>query len=269
MPRRSIYDIIESEEINLSDEYDRLYYKYSHEFRFYDGKSLARHAEYYIFPNIKVKGTSVNLSDFLNRVGIDFKKGIHTQDELLDFIEYIVLLYDSDIAYYDVSRKDADYESIFDSINIILEKTAHKLIRTEKGRIVVPNDAVIEEASEILCQTDPKAALELLKYNHRSNKGNVEAKKKILNYLGNVVEPLLDGRHKKDTENTVKYILNNFNIRHNNKNGNDKKEFFIKLTKTEIENWYDKLYTSIISLIIEAEQKRINDDVNNFSKKLS
>ena len=257
MPRRSIYDVLEVEEFNPNGEYERLKHKFFREYRF-DGDSLRERSKK-VFSRIEVRGTCIDIDDFTKRLGIDFSKGYHNQDELFDFIELIVLIHDSDPGPAFV--KDDEYSSVFRNINIILEKTAHKLIRTDKGRIVVPADAVAEEAAEIIAQDNPRTALEILKYNHRSNKGDVEAKRKILKSLGDTIEPWLTGQHHKDTEDAIGYILNNFNIRHNNISGSSKKEFFVTLDENEIEEWYDNLYTLIVSFIIEREQKTILEKV--------
>lgn len=257
MPRRSIYDVLEVEEFNPNGEYERLKHKFFREYRF-DGDSLREHSKK-VFSRIEVRGTCTDIDDFIGRLGIDLHKSYHNQDELFDFIELIVLIHDSDPGPAFV--KDDEYSSVFRNINIILEKTAHKLIWTDKGRIVVPADAVAEEAAEIIAQDNPRTALEILKYNHRSNKGDVEAKRKILKSLGDTIEPWLTGQHHKDTEDAIGYILNNFNIRHNNISGSSKKEFFVTLDENEIEEWYDDLYTLIVSFIIEREQKTILEKV--------
>lgn len=273
MPRKSIYDRLEAEELNPSQEYRRLKYELTeklHVFRVwnanggYDSKkswSLINYSAQRRFSFIECRGTSTTLIDMISRMGIDLLKSQCRLDDLFDLIELTALLADSCDA-----KNSGAFDDVIRSCEIILEKTAHKLIGPKGRRVVVPNNAIAEEAAEILCQTDPKTALELLKYNHRSNKGDIEAKRKILRNLGNAIEPLLDGQHKKDTEDTIGYIINNFNIRHNNENGKDKKEFFTKLSEREKELWYDRLYTSIVSLVIENEQRKINAEILAFRK---
>lgn len=273
---KHIYDIIESEKLDTTNEYRRLYYKYSGETPFHSPSghriSLEENAKDYIFQNIpiKIKKSSVNLSDFLQRIKLNLSQYNvvsyhHSLDDLFYFMEYIDLLH----FYDDVMDRDWEdsYNSIYGNINYILEETSHHFINGKLGRIIVPKDALVEEAAEDFTEKNPEAALLLLNYNHRSNQGNLKAKQNILLTLAPSIEPLLKGQNQGNTADSVSYMLNWFNIRHNNKEGKKVNPEFNALTDKEKEEWYDKLYHSIVALIIEKEQKTINLEVKNFREK--
>ena len=79
-------------------------------------------------------------------------------------------------------------------------------------------------------------ALGVIKYNHKSLKGEIEKKKNILIALGTELEPKrkqLQTVDKKLSDN-IFFMLNNMHIRHNNSN------------KNELEEWYDELYQMIL-----------------------
>ena len=51
-------------------------------------------------------------------------------------------------------------------------------------------------------------------------------------------------------------MLNCFHVRHNNKDGAKAQDYIVTLSEKELEEWYDKLYNAIISVII------INDHIS-------
>ena len=56
-------------------------------------------------------------------------------------------------------------------------------------------------------------------------------------------------------ESDVGFMLNNFHVRHNNKNGAKAQDYIVSLNDTQLEEWYDKLYNAILAVII------INDHI--------
>jgi hypothetical protein len=62
------------------------------------------------------------------------------------------------------------------------------------------------------------------------------------------------------------YLLNNFDIRHNNRTGKSKKDFITNMAEDDLEKWYDKTYNSVLSVIIQKEQKEIDKEVADFKK---
>ena len=98
-----------------------------------------------------------------------------------------------------------------------------------------------------------------MEYNRFSLKGDLEEKKVILKALGDVVEPILKsnewkGCAYKQIGDDTRFLLNNFNIRHNNMDGTNKKEYLSTITPEELERWYDKTYDCLLAVIILNEQ---------------
>lgn len=56
-------------------------------------------------------------------------------------------------------------------------------------------------------------------------------------------------------------MLNNLNIRHNNRSVGDKyyKEYVAKMSESELEEWYDKVYQEILlaNLLLDDENDKI------------
>lgn len=59
-------------------------------------------------------------------------------------------------------------------------------------------------------------------------------------------------------------MLNNLNIRHNNKSKKDKnyKEYVAKMKKNKLEEWYDELYQMMLLAMLELEQVERNQKIN-------
>ncbi len=90
----------------------------------------------------------------------------------------------------------------------------------------------------------------IFEYNHTNLKGDIVRKKEILLALGAEIEPLRAELKimNQDLEDNVFFMLNNLDIRHNNRKKGDKnyKEKVAKMSKNKLENWYDRLYQLLL-----------------------
>lgn len=256
MSRKNIYDLLEEKAIEPKKEYARLcfllmnsYYDSHSRITFYEH---IRKETFHSLPT-KIKGTCVNLDDLLGELRIDLSRSSDSMDKLFDLIEFIICVIDSEDSSYKRNR----YATLANNIGIILEKTSHKTIKYKNGIIVMPKDAVVEEASAVA--KDENTSLEFLSYSHRSNIGNIENKTKILSTIAKAYEQELKS-DKGQLSNDIRFLLNNFNIRHDNKNGNNT-IFIQNMDENTLEEWYDKLYTLLIAFIVQSEQKRISSEI--------
>lgn len=102
----------------------------------------------------------------------------------------------------------------------------------------------------------------ILEYNHYLLKGDLERKKAILLKIAHVLESKKQEIKKINYQlhSDYSYLINNFNIRHNNcdisntKNYNEK---FVKMSDQEKEEWYDEIYQMglLIFLLLENKEK--------------
>ena len=102
---------------------------------------------------------------------------------------------------------------------------------------------------------EPPLDMSILRYNHHSLQGDVDAKRAILQAMGQKLEP----RRKElcsNLEDQIFYLLNNLHIRHNNQTKEDKyyKEYISAMEKEELEQWYDELYQMILLAFLELDQ---------------
>ena len=104
-------------------------------------------------------------------------------------------------------------------------------------------------------------------------KGDVAKKKAILLALGSDLEPQraeiksLD----KDLEDSIFFMLNNLDLRHNNRKKGDKnyKEKVAKMSKAKLEGWYDELYQMMLLAFLELDNKERSERVSGLKTKIN
>lgn len=125
--------------------------------------------------------------------------------------------------------------------------------------IFVPKDNVSIAVSESNLIPD-KFSYKIVTYNHHSMRGNIDAKKETLLILANLLEPYektlneIDSSFKSD----LFYALNNLNIRHNNiepLNNKNYKKMVANMPLEELEHWYDETYQMCLLAFMRLEQK--------------
>ena len=103
-------------------------------------------------------------------------------------------------------------------------------------------------------------------------KGDLDKKRKILASLGGYVEPTLKSRvlqnsGYKQLESDIGFVLNNFNIRHNNKTGAKAQDYIISCSDKELEGWYDKAYNMLVAVIIINEHISVQQELAEIKSK--
>lgn len=205
-----------------------------------------------------------------------FKNNMNGTERLFSYIEFIIDLYsflkkntgkmnNSDrYNYYLISNS---FREIEDRINYSLDKTNHELIELDSGnRIIVEKNVYASEVSQIVSETSIQDAIKVLEYNHFANKGNIERKREILISLASYLEPLKDELNASEELKEVMKVnnrkiiavaklfdmYNNLGLRHNNS-----EQYHLEMTKEELEQWYDDIYTLTLFVILSLDEARI------------
>ena len=112
-------------------------------------------------------------------------------------------------------------------------------------------------------------AKEIISYNHHLLKGNIKSKKAIIKKIADALEP--KRKELRSINNTIEsdffYLVNTMNIRHNNcdsKNSKNYNEKFDKLSDVEKEEWYDEIYQEGLMAFLILEQVKRNARINEF-----
>ena len=137
--------------------------------------------------------------------------------------------------------------------------------------LIVEDKAEVTAAAEIM--PTPTLSIEVVRYNHRTLKGEIELKKKILLALGAELEAKRKKLHliNATLENDIFFMLNNLNIRHDNKSKGDKnyKEYVAKMRKERLEKWYDELYQMILLAFLLMDNTKRAEKIKELKGKIN
>lgn len=89
--------------------------------------------------------------------------------------------------------------------------------------------------------------------------------------LANEVEgmkPTFKGTTYSSLMDDVQFMLNNLNIRHNNIEGRNKKQYVIDLSKEEIGKLYDKTFDAILGIFVIDKYIRDKNKVDELKKNI-
>lgn len=159
--------------------------------------------------------------------------------------------------------------AIVDTILFDLDKINHKTFVDQKQRVLaVQNDAAATAVADVV-ETDLGDAI--IRYNHHLLKGNIEEKKAILKKIADALEPKRSELKTQcsEIENNFFYMVNNFNIRHNNCDPSDKSkynEMFASLSSKEQEDWYDDIYQEGLMAFLSLEHIDRNEKIKEFRR---
>lgn len=230
---------------------------------------IEKFVDMYIFKSWKGRGTCIDCNDMLET--LDLKEILKDSENIiesniLNYLEYAanilrlvknVKLIDS--ASY--SMTDVYYAAL-DNVTSCLNWLNFETKTFEKRDIVlvVEKNAAASSVAELV---DEELAYSIISYNHFLLKGNIDEKRKILLKLANEIEPRrreLEKINYKLADN-IFFMLNNLNIRHNNRSVGDKnyKEYVAKMNKKKLEEWYDEVYQEILlaNLLLDDESRKI------------
>lgn len=270
MSRKNLYEIIKEKQMTPTQAFMRIRYQFDHVCHDVHPNGYAHCRSMnvkdficeHIFQYMPIAEARINLNDLLLDLGIALSGQKESFDDVFVFIELIWCAVDStpdDLLRWtrEYSGSPDIYSAIEHTIKITLDKLGYKEARIKEGRIVVAKNYKADQAA--MLTNEEQATWDLMQYNHYSNNGNLSSKQSILKRLGDYLEPDLQTRKDCDdaylcqTANMVSELLNNYHIRHNNKDGNKKKGFVISMSDEELETWYDRTYNAIVAYIIEKE----------------
>ncbi len=259
MARKTLYQRLDGLGVAVVAEYDALIRLLKEEqsiASYYSAYPLIKYINDNYFRNLPANFRSPYLSveEMMRALNLPDKSA--SLDDLFLLSELLIaLLPEKHIKKKDDLRQQAI--TIFENIFSFLEKLNYELKEIDGGRkIIVERNPATTQAVGIV--TDDSTSVALIEYNHYALKGDLEEKRRILTALGSYIEPILKSRALqnagyKQLESDVGFMLNNFHVRHNNKEGAKAQDYIIGLNAKQLEEWYDKIYNAILSVIIINE----------------
>ena len=250
--RRTFAQALKNGKIDIKNEYSKLYDLFYLEDERY-GQSIKDFVDRNMI-NMPFRDTCLTLDEFDEKYGFNFKENPDDFDEdyLISFCEYFYnfLLYLNDIAFLNYMEKSL----LIQQIQKVVENMGYEGLIEDGFTIFVPKNSVSKEVAQNELVPE-ELSYKIIEYNHHSM--DLEGKKEILLKLGNILEPKRDAikNVNKSLESNMFYLLNNFNIRHNNIDEDSKyyKQYVAKMTQEELINIYDLLYQMELLAFIELE----------------
>lgn len=282
--RKSIFDIV-AESIDMESEANRLVTMSSEEhvllINSYPYKTLFDYVDEYCFKEWAQRGHFVDVDDFLEALEYEDLKeeATHDVDALLTLIELIYNFWELSHNQFNDGEKGyrlqwcGNYYHLRDVMDDVLGQYNHVAYINEEQEcvLIVEDKAEVTAAAEIM--PTPALAVDVVRYNHRTLRGEIELKKKILLEMGAELEAKRKKLHAINStlENDIFFMLNNLNIRHNNKSKGDKnyKEYVAKMRKDRLEKWYDELYQMLLLAFLLMDNTKRVEKVKELKEKIN
>ena len=220
------------------------------------------------FRSIPIRSSFLSVDDMLNDLGIKEKTEYFVDfDQLFLYSEILFNLIDQVLKQIEPgSSVDKQTVAIINNINEILEKTNHEMKRIKAGFIVVDKNPATTEAIECLEEKNADLALNMIEYNRILLKGNLQRKREILVALADYTEPMnndFKGTQYAALYSDSRFLVNAIDIRHNNSGKGDLPEKAKSWTPREKEDWYDKTYQVLLTVILARKHIDVSKEIQD------
>ena len=258
--RKSIFEILE-ERYDFNKEFKKISALFHGNIMYNMGYGYSiENAANGVFHQWKGRGSCINCPDMRQELGIDtiLKQNEISPDNIILCLEYYVNILNIFVTkWLPVStgyEVNSNLSLLQNNIDLLLEHMnfIKHTIEEEEKILLLPKDP----AAISVAETAPKdIAFAILKYNHASLKGQLEEKRRLLQSIANEYEALLNNPPTGFGEyfKTVKGLLNNLNIRHNNKAGKNKNDLVTNATPRILEANYDELYQMLLFCVLTKD----------------
>jgi len=255
MSRVPFSQVLKNAKIDIRREYDRLYELFYIAPLYSSNGTTIRNVCASYFLRFPFRDTCVSLDDFDDIHEYHFAKvpSDFDLDYLISFCEYSYnLAKNIPTDSLCMEWNNAMYFYL-QQINLVVEKIGY--MANPQGRVIdfVPKDQVAISVAEIV---DSSLSYRVIEYNHRSMKGDLERKKEVLLALADKLEPQRENLRHINTslESDIFFLLNNLNVRHNNKDvGKKQNPVVAAMSEEAIEQWYDDTYQTLLLAFLELD----------------
>lgn len=265
----NIFEILEKRELKPKDEFHRLVVIFNKEFWFDPERENCSLKQIFnkSFCRCPLRCSFLSIDDLLKSCEINERTEYYISWETL--FAYCEVLHN--VSTEDLCPSETNDEfcrllsMLHDNMTVILEKTNHEWAKIDKGFVIVEKNSATSEAVECLETGNEDLALKMIEYNRVLLKGNLERKREILVSLASYTEPMkiaLRGTEYSTLYSDSRNWVNNLNIRHNNSGKDTVPEYAKKWTAKQYEEWYDKIYLSLLMVIMAKRQLEIKQEMN-------
>lgn len=280
MPRKDIFEIL-NEKYNLNNEMKKIVtlfmqpmFAYTNPMNFQQSQLLNIEGivDNFVLHDWKQRHGCLNCAEIRKKLKIG--KLPDPQGDLILTLEYFINLIR--LAQNKVGlgqninfQYPKEYIMLLQNLQLILERLNYEecTIQEEEKILLIPKDPAATAVAEI---SSNETAMAILKYHHASLKGQLEEKRKLLLTIATEYEPLLNKGIDDFSSyfTTVRGMINNAHIRHNNKEGKDRNETIAKMSDDELEKLYDEIYQLLLFCVLAKDNKERKNKMADFLKGL-
>lgn len=239
-------------------------------------KSIIGYVDDRLFRSWKQRGTCISCNDFRKVLGITTIP--QYDDEVSEEFILTYCEYAANILFL-LREKIAKNDTITDTVDAA-EENIKKFLgwynyelkyypKEEKALVVAKNAAATAVAESTKNQS---LAYCITEYNHFHLKGNMKRKKEILLMIGADLEPRRKELNSVNAklEKSIFFLLNNMNLRHNNREKGSKSfnETVATMRNPTLEKWYDKTYQLMLTAYMILDCKKLIGEVDDFAKQM-
>lgn len=271
--RKNFAQVLESAEIDLKKEYTKLFTMLYATYKDGANGTTSVYEKFSdAFPQMWFRGTAITLDEFDEEHGFCFEAKPENLniDYFISFCEYF---YNLCVGYQDVMSFLSDVNTTFitQQIKKIISLIGYKSIKQNDLTIFIEKSPSAIAVSEII--DDKNLSYKTIYYNHHSMKGDIEGKKEIILKLANCLEAKRKVLHSVNSTlaDDLFFIFNNLNIRHNNTDSSDMKNYrkpVDDMPTDELEQWYDETYQMCLLAFLEIENIERKKKVADLKKEL-
>ena len=270
MGRKSFFEKLEKE-IDLQKEYEKIESLVLQSAGF-GMASIEDDIERY-FINWKYKANYLSFYEIREQLGFTYgfdgvvAVSYGSIDSINDFFDYCEMIVNMIYIIPEGKRLSHgdNINKIKRLVNYDLNSLNHEIRKIDDKYLIIQNDAAVSEVVDIV---EDSLAKIILESNHYLLKGDLERKKAILLKIVHALESKKQEIKKINYQlhSDYSYLINNFNIRHNNcdisntKNYNEK---FVKMSDQEKEEWYDEIYQMGLLIFLLLENKERSTKIAN------
>ncbi len=183
-----------------------------------------------------------------------------TKNEVLTYLQYTLNIAElcrrrfneSGGRNYDFNIKR--YTELLTSIRRILRELDYDVRYVPDKEIIylvsrnIAADAVADNSDDV--ETD-----KIIEYNSFAVAGNMKKKRDILLSMGDTIESYSDNMAPGNVKlfSNIEFMLHNFNIRTDNRTGEDRVDYVADMSEEELEKWYDEAYQMMLLRILQNE----------------
>lgn len=276
--RRNIFDLMNNKEIDIEREFKRINKLFEKDIfdTTYPRRTIYTVIDEEYFNEWKNRGRNISINDLFTSLQIRDKSGLkeNSINKLLLYIEVIVNLFSISIEKMKIEMVDyysydwEIYRLLQENINSLLEDLNYKISKLSTGEFVIVEKDML---SSSIAETNEKVSDKVIEYRRFILKGKIDEKREILNLLANEIEgmkTIFKGTTYSNLMDDVQFMLNNLNIRHNNIEGKNKKQYVIDLPNEELEKLYDKTFDMILGIFVIDRYIRNKNEIDEIKKNI-